>query len=292
MRWLVTGAGGMLGRDVTTTLLSVGEQVTALGHSGLDICDMDAVRRLVHRHQVVVNTAAWTDVDAAETHPKQADLVNGTGPANLAIACQETGAVLVHISSNYVFSGEAHTPYPEGARVSPINAYGRSKVLGELEVTRLHPTGGFVLRTAWLYGVGGGHGGGFAAKMLRMARSGQALQVVNDQIGQPTWTRDLARRIWRVGVGAERGSIPPGIYHATSDGYTTRSGWVEKMLTGVGMDPGLVTPVPSSQFPRPARCPMYSVLGHAGWADAGLKPMDHWEASLHRALPHLTPYWV
>ncbi|GLW08808.1 NAD(P)-dependent oxidoreductase [Microtetraspora sp. NBRC 13810] len=280
MRWLITGAGGMLGAELTATLAAErSEEVTPLSRSGLDVCDPGAVRAAVRRYRpdVVVNCAAWTAVDAAETHEAEALAVNGRAVGGLAEACADHGARLVQISTDYVFDGASPEPYPEDAPVCPVNVYGRSKALGERAALGF---GHHVVRTAWLYGAGGGN---FASTMIRLARTGNVVPVVDDQAGQPTWTGDLAAQILRL----VRADAPPGVYHGTNAGRTTWYGFAREIFAALGADPDRVKPVGSEEFPRPARRPASGVLGHAGWDRAGLAPMRDWREALRAAWPAL-----
>ena len=223
-RWLVTGAGGMLGLDlqVVLTLAGVPEgDVTALERKDLDITDPDAVRDAVRGHDVVVNCAAYTAVDEAETHEAQAFAVNAIGASNVATACRETGARLVHLSTDYVFAGDADEPYAEDAALAPLSAYGRSKAAGEWAV-QAHCPRAWTVRTAWLYGAGGPN---FVKTMARLAGSHDTLSVVDDQRGQPTWTMDVARAILRL---VEQ-DAPFGVWHATSRGETTKYGFTREI---------------------------------------------------------------
>jgi dTDP-4-dehydrorhamnose reductase len=278
MNWLVTGAGGMLGHDLLKVLPT---GVTALTRRDLDITDAEAVAAAVAGHDVVVNAAAWTDVDGAEADEAAATLVNGTGVETLALACAKTGARLIHVSTDYVFAGDATEPYPEDGKINPINGYGRSKLAGERVVLESLPETGYVVRTAWLYGR---HGKNFVATMLRLARERDTVDVVDDQLGQPTWSLDLARQL--AALGAAPGA-PAGIYHGTSSGQTTWYGLAREIFAAAGLDPERVHPTTSDRFVRPARRPAYSVLGHDRWALAGLSPMRDWKAALHEALPEL-----
>ncbi len=194
-RWLVTGAAGMLGRDLTDLLGARGEDFTPLARADLDITDPAAVAKAVSsvKPDVVVNCAAWTAVDAAEDHEEDALAINGQGAANLAAACADAGALLVHPSTDYVFDGRATTPYAEGAPTDPAGAYGRTKLAGERSVRAALPHASYIVRTAWLYGA---HGKNFVKTMLRLARNGTAPGVVADQHGQPTWTADVATQIY------------------------------------------------------------------------------------------------
>lgn len=283
-RWLVTGAGGMLGLDLQVVLGLAGvdeKDLSARTRAELDITDLDAVREAVRGHDVVVNAAAWTAVDDAETHEGEAFAVNATGAANVATACRESGARLVHVSTDYVFSGAATDPYAEDAPLAPRSAYGRTKAAGEWAVMA-HCPQAWIVRTAWLYGAGGPN---FVKTMTNLAQQRETLSVVDDQRGQPTWTVDLAEAILRlVDAGA-----PFGIWHATSQGETTWYGFTREIFRLIGLDPARVQPTTTDAFPRPAPRPAYSVLGHDSWRMARLDPLPHWQESLARALPTIVP---
>jgi dTDP-4-dehydrorhamnose reductase len=277
-RWLVTGAGGMLGSDLVSVLAGRDLAVTALTRADLDVCDASAVRDVVPGHDVVVNAAAWTDVDGAETGYEEALAVNGAAVATLAGACRAAGARLIHLSTDYVFAGTAASPYPEDAPTDPVNAYGRTKLAGERAVLAQD---GYVVRTAWLYGA---HGSNFVATMLRLAGTRDTIDVVDDQRGQPTWSYALASHLADLGTARD---APPGIYHGTASGETTWYGLARAVFAGAGLDPERIRPTTSDRFVRPARRPGYSVLGHDRWAAAGLKPLAHWQAMLDAALPKI-----
>ncbi len=278
-RWLITVAGGMLGVDLAAEL--AGEDVTAADRRALDITDPDAVHDAVAGHDVVINAAAWTDVDGAEAAEAAATRINGGGVAHLAAACAAHGAVLLQISTDYVFDGTASAPYPEDAPTAPVNAYGRSKLAGETAVFDLLPGAGYVVRTAWLYGA---HGRNFVTTMLRLAGERETVDVVDDQRGQPTWTVALARQLVALGRAAVAGTAPPGVYHGTAGGQTTWYGLARAVFAAAGLDPDRVRPTTSDRFPRPARRPAYSVLGHARWAATPVPPLDDWRAMLIEAL--------
>lgn len=292
-RWLVTGAAGMLGRDLTALLTARNEEFTALARADLDLTDADAVMAAVWsvKPDVVVNCAAWTAVDAAEEHEDKALAVNGHGAGNLAAACAGAGALLVHPSTDYVFDGRAASPYAEDAPTVPAGAYGRSKLVGEQAVRSALPDASYVVRTAWLYGA---HGKNFVKTMLRLAGNGTAPGVVADQHGQPTWTADVATQI----TALIDKSAPPGIYHATSSGQTTWFGFAEEIFTLYGAQyqdqnnneyPERVRltprPITTADYPTPAERPAYSVLGHEAWHAAGIAPISDWKNALHRAFP-------
>ncbi|WP_405489868.1 dTDP-4-dehydrorhamnose reductase [Streptomyces sp. NBC_00096] len=280
-RWLVTGASGMLGRDVLAALEEAGIEAAGPGRSALDITDPAAVRSAVEGAAVVVNCAAWTDVDGAESAEEAATAVNGTGVRVLAAACAAAGARLLHVSTDYVLPGDASLPYPEDAPTGPVNAYGRSKLAGERAVAELLPRDGYVVRTAWLYGA---HGPNFVATVLGLAARRDTLDVVDDQHGQPTWSRALARRLVELGLAALAGRAPGGIYHGTASGRTTWFGLAREAYRLSGLDPERIRPTDSSAFARPAVRPAFSVLGHDRWAEAGLTPLADWRGQLAGAL--------
>ncbi|MEV8564703.1 dTDP-4-dehydrorhamnose reductase [Streptomyces sp. NPDC051322] len=285
-RWLITGAGGMLGQDLLAALADDGTPAVGLDRSALDITGEEAVRAALadHRPAVIVNCAAWTAVDDAEAKEDQALAVNGTGPRVLAEACRDSGAVLLQVSTDYVFAGDADRPYPEDAPVAPRSAYGRTKLAGERAVLRTLPDRGHVVRTAWLYGAGGAN---FVRTMIKLAGIKDTLDVVDDQRGQPTWTADLADRLVRLGKGALAGTAPAGVYHATSSGATTWFGLTREIFRLLGADPDRVRPTTSEAFVRPAPRPAYSVLGHERWTAAGIEPIRDWREALGEAFPAL-----
>ncbi len=281
-RWLVVGARGMLGTDVVSAL--DGRDVTGLARPEIDVTDLASVTDAVSGRDVVVNCAAWTAVDDAEANEPGAFAVNAVGPANLARACAATGAWLVHVSTDYVFAGDATSPYPEDAPIAPRSAYGRTKAAGEWAVRAELPDRSLVVRTAWLYGA---HGPSFVQTMRTLEAQRDTLDVVDDQRGQPTWSADLAARLVRaVDVGT-----PPGTYHGTSSGETTWFGLARRVFELAGADPDRVRPTTTDRFPRPAPRPAYSVLGHDGWGRAGLPPMRDWDVALADAWPGLTAAW-
>jgi dTDP-4-dehydrorhamnose reductase len=273
-RYLITGAAGMLGRDLQAAL--AGRDVTAFDRTELDITDRAAVLSAVTGYDVIINAAAYTKVDDAETNEDAAYAINATGPQNLALAASATGAKLVQVSTDYVFDGSATAPYAEDTEINPISAYGRTKAAGEAFVLQEHKAGSYIVRTAWLYGQ---HGPNFPKTMLKLAAARDTLSVVDDQVGQPTWTADLAAQI----VALLDSGAPAGIYHGTSTGVTSWFGFARAVFATAGLDPERVTPTDSSQFVRPAPRPAYSVLGHDAWAAAGLSPIRDWREALAAA---------
>jgi dTDP-4-dehydrorhamnose reductase/4-ketoreductase len=287
MRWLVTGAAGMLGRDTAEELTERGQEVVTLGRADLDITREDDVRAALaaHRPDVVVNCAAYTAVDDAEHDEATARRVNGDGPRLLARACAEQDATrLIHLSTDYVFDGESRTtPYPEDHPTGPRTAYGRTKLAGERAVLAELPGRSAVVRTAWLYGV---HGRSFVRTMTELESRRDTLDVVADQRGQPTWSADVAERIAELGLRLVRDDPgATGIFHATSSGEATWHDLAQEVFRLLGADPSRVRPVTSEAFPRPAPRPAYSALGHHRWRHLGLPPLRDWRTALHVALP-------
>ncbi|WP_367319210.1 dTDP-4-dehydrorhamnose reductase [Streptomyces sp. HUAS ZL42] len=284
--WLITGAAGMLGQDVLARVRRDGGTAVGLPRAELDIGDADTVRDAVeaHRPRIVVNCAAWTAVDDAEAREEDALRVNGDGPRHLAEACAKAGATLIQVSTDYVFAGDGTDPYPEDAPTAPRSAYGRTKLAGERAVLATLPDAGYVVRTAWLYGAGGGN---FVDTMIKLESVKDTVDVVDDQRGQPTWTVDLADRLVRLGRAALDGTVPAGVYHGTSGGETTWFGLAREVFRLLGADPGRVRPTTSTAFARPAPRPAYSVLGHDRWRRAGIEPIRPWREALEGAFPAL-----
>ena len=270
--WYVTGAGGMLGSDVVSVLRDAGHSVVGLTRAELDVRDPRACRELLAGADVVVNTAAWTDVDGAEDAEAAAFAVNAVGAANVAAAAAGSGAALVHVSTDYVFAGDASAPYPTDQPIEPCNAYGRTKAAGEWAVLAACPDA-YVVRTAWLYGEGGPN---FVRTMLRQADLRDTVDVVDDQRGQPTWTRDLAAFLTDLVLA----QAPAGIHHGTASGETTWFGLAREVFALAGLDPGRVRPTNSAAYPRRATRPAYSVLDNGG-------RLPEWRDALRRALPGL-----
>lgn len=276
LRVLVAGAGGMLAHDLVPALEAAGHTVTAATRADLDVTDFAACGVAVAGHDLVVNTAAWTAVDDAESHEPEAFAVNATGAANLARAAASAGARLVHVSTDYVFDGQATSPYAAHSPVRPRSAYGRTKAAGEWAVSAFCPES-WVVRTAWLYGAGGPN---FVATMARLAAERDTVSVVADQVGQPTWTADLADLVVRLVAG----SAPYGIYHGTSGGQVSWFGFARAIFEELGLDPERVLPTTTAAFPRPAPRPAWSVLAHDTLESAGVAPIRPWREALHAYL--------
>ena len=267
-RCLVTGAAGMLGTDVTAHLESLGAHVRAVARHDLDITDAAAAAVAVAGMDVVINCAAHTAVDAAEADEPAATHVNTHGAGVLAVACATAGVRLVHVSTDYVFSGDGTEPYAEDTPVSPLTAYGRTKAAGEAEVLA-SGADSLIVRTAWLYGA---NGPCFPKTIARAGAERGALQVVDDQIGQPTWTRDLADFIARL-LAAD---APAGIYHGTASGHTTWYGFAKEIVASAGLG-DIVKPTDSASYPRAAPRPAWSVLAHLAAPAVGVHSIGDWD---------------
>jgi dTDP-4-dehydrorhamnose reductase len=281
MTWLITGGSGQLGIAISEELDSRGLVFTALGSKDLDITHASIVRDLVSQvsPKVIINCAAWTDVDAAETNEALASKVNRDGAENVALAAKNFGANLIHVSTDYVFSGESETPWQVAHEINPQSAYGRTKADGEDRVLGTYPDNSKIVRTAWLYSPWGKN---FAKTMTRLALNGDGeVRVVNDQIGQPTSATDLAKQLVELSLS----SSPAGIYHGTNSGQATWFEFAREIFKLSGADVSRVIPVSSSEYPRAAKRPSYSVLSHDSWAKTNIKPMRDWRIALAEAMP-------
>ena len=264
-----------------------GERATGLERAVLDVTDAGAVRRgaggtpPARLWSTRPPGPRWTTRSPRRTRRSRS---TAPGPASSRRGGRESGAVLLHVSTDYVFAGDATAPYAEDAPAAPRSAYGRTKAVGELAVREALPETGYVVRTAWLYGAGGRN---FVRTMIRLEGVKESLGVVNDQRGQPTWTVDLADRLVRLGRAALDGTAPAGVYHGTSAGETTWFGLTREIFSLLGADPERVRPTTSAAFARPAPRPAYSVLGHERWRAAGIEPIRDWREALREAFPSL-----
>jgi dTDP-4-dehydrorhamnose reductase len=254
MNLLVTGARGMLGRAVVDAAIRLGHDVHAVGHAQLDITDAEATRLTLasSRPKAVVNCAAYTDVDGAESDWQRAEAVNARGAGNVAAAAAEIGALIVHVSTDYVFDGSKREPWLESDAVAPLGVYGETKLAGELAIAAANPIHAIV-RTAWLFGAGGRN---FVDTMLALGVQRAEISVVTDQVGCPTWTEHLAGALVEL---AERPQ-ETGIHHIAAAGSCSWNELALEIFERAGVD-CRVLPTTSDQFPRPATRPAYSVLG-------------------------------
>jgi dTDP-4-dehydrorhamnose reductase len=278
---VITGAGGQVGRFLAELAERRGHEVAAYSSAQWDITDPQAAERLVAAGDVVVNCAAFTAVDAAEKDPDRAYAVNVTGAENVAQACARVGAQLIHLSTDYVFSGVFEgepRPYEPGDETGPRSVYGQTKLAGELAVLAALPDAN-VVRTAWVY-TGAGGGTDFAAMMRAKAAAGETVDVVADQVGSPTYVGDLCAALLELAGG----TIREPVLHAANSGPASRFDQARAVYAAVGADPQLVRPVGTDAHPRPAPRPAFSALGGALSARAGLTPLRPWQDALAEAL--------
>jgi dTDP-4-dehydrorhamnose reductase len=281
MPWLITGGSGQLGIAVSEELDKLGIAFNAWSSKDLDITQNSKVIEAIEKLSptVIINCAAWADVDGAESHEAEASRVNSDGPGNLAPAAKLSNSKLIHVSTDYVFSGESQTPWHVEDEIKPQSAYGRTKAQGESRVLASYPENSFIVRTAWLYSPWGKN---FAKIMTKLALNGDGeVRVVNDQIGQPTSASDLAKQLVELGLSTS----PAGVYHGTNSGQATWFEFAQEIFKLASADVGRVIPVSSSEYPRPAKRPSYSVLSHDAWASTAVKPMRNWQIALADAMP-------
>ncbi|MEV4647993.1 dTDP-4-dehydrorhamnose reductase [Saccharopolyspora sp. NPDC049357] len=288
---LVPGGKGQVGSELSAILdARRGSLVHAPGSSKLDITDTESVRDAVEAfaqaardaelRPVVINTAAYTAVDAAESDPEGAHRVNVAGPAALAEACRDGGLPLLHVSTDYVFPGDADRPYEPGDETGPRTVYGRTKLEGERAVLESGASA-WIVRTAWVYGA---HGGNFVKTMARLAAQRDELSVVNDQIGSPTWAADLARGLLELAEPVAAGTGPQQrVLHCTNTGSTSWFEFARAIFAELGLDPHRVNPCTSADYPTRTPRPAYSVLSENAWRDAGLTPLRPWQDALKEA---------
>jgi dTDP-4-dehydrorhamnose reductase len=277
-RIAVIGSGGMLGHDLMSVLPAHQPEVDVVGftRAELDITNSAAVGDALQGFDTVINTAAYTKVDDAQTHEAEAFAVNAEGARNIAQASKSYDQRLIHVSTDYVFDGLATTPYSEDHPRNPVSVYGKSKAAGEEAVLEENPHNTIIVRTAWLYG---GAGSNFVSTMLRLASQHDTVSVVTDQIGQPTWSRDLAIMI----EGICQSPLRHGVFHGTNAGQASWFDFAGVIFDAAGLDTSRVQPTTSESFVRPAPRPAWSVLGHDNWAARDLAEPRAWEAAFSEA---------
>jgi dTDP-4-dehydrorhamnose reductase len=283
MVWLITGASGQLGLAMQRELSTRGINFIAANSRELNITSQNSVESILLRNspKVIVNCAAWTDVDLAEIKQEQAYNVNALAVKNLALASKRISAKLVHVSTDYVFSGEGNRPWLESAERDPASIYGLSKREGENFVQEIYEENSFIVRTAWLYSENGKN---FAKTMANLALTDEReVRVVNDQIGQPTSANDLAHQI----VDLVESKSTHGIYHGTSSGQATWFEFAQKIFELIGANTERVVPVSSDEFQSLAKRPRYSVLGHDNWRKSELPEMRDWRLALADEIPRI-----
>jgi dTDP-4-dehydrorhamnose reductase len=281
VRIVITGAGGQVGSLLATEAARQGRVVLALTSSQWDITDPQVADQIVQSGDVVINCAAYTNVDGAEGDEERAYAVNAAGPEHIAQVCARAGARMIHISTDYVFSGDfggsAPHPYEIDDDTAPLGVYGRSKLAGEQAVLAMLPEA-VVVRTAWVYT--GGTGKDFVATMRRLAAGDRVIEVVDDQTGSPTYVPDLVVALLQV----VDGQVHASLVHAANGGAVSRFGQARAVFEGVGADPERVVPVSSAHNPRPAPRPSYSALSSRQSEQAGLSPLRSWQDALSAAL--------
>lgn len=283
MRIAVIGANGQLGSDLVPVLTGAGHEVVGLAHAQVEVSEQDAVRSALGTVEpdLVINTAAYHKVDEVEDNPDKAFAVNATGARNVAIVCKDLNAVLCYISTDYVFSGRKGSPYVETDPADPVNVYGVSKAAGEMLVRYTWPKH-FIVRTSGLYGHAGssGKGGNFVETMLRLAREGRPIRVVNDQTLTPTSTQALASQIASL---IETDNY--GTFHATCQGECTWFDFASAVFRLTGVSPELSTQTTTESGAKAWR-PPYSVLENSALEALGIDGMPHWERALEGYLEH------
>ena len=278
---LLTGGSGQLGTAIKKELNLRGLEFSSPTSTELDICDQLKVIEFLGelRPTTIINCAAWTDVDGAESNPDGAYELNVIGPQNLAISARNYGARFLHISTDYVFSGEGKNEWSELDKHDPQSIYGKSKSEGEKLALSEYPEGTYIVRTAWLYSETRKN---FALTMAKLALQGtDEVRVVNDQIGQPTYAGDLAKQI----LNLFSSNSPVGIYHGTNSGQASWYELAREIFEQAGADVSRVVPVSTLDFPRPAIRPKFSVLGHESWGMTYVEPMRDWRIALREAMP-------
>lgn len=286
MTWLILGVNGQLGKSLSRVLIDRKIDFQPWGSKELDITsDLLCTERIGDlRPSVVVNVAAWTDVDGAESNPEAAFAVNHIGAKNIAKAAKAVRAVFVHVSTDYVFSGIAASPWKEDDLLAPMSVYGASKAAGEVAVLSEYAECSYIFRTAWLYSQWGKN---FAKTMTRLALSSDGeVRVVADQVGQPTFALDLANQI----VNSVIAQLPFGIYHGTNSGQGSWFDFASEVFELSGALSSRVVPVSSGEFVRPAMRPAYSVLSHDAWkafgcGEVSVPEMRDWRLALYEAMP-------
>jgi len=275
MKWAITGGSGQLARSLVDLLDQENLPYRAWGHSELDITDISCISKIEeYSPDLLVNCAAWTNVEGAEETPQGANMVNKIGAENMALAANSLGIPLIHISTDYVFSGAGSQPWSLESKTEPRSAYGISKLLGEEVVKSQVDLRYYILRTGWLYGP---HGKNFAKTILKKVLStDDSINVVNDQAGQPTSTKSLVNQILKIA----NSNAPIGIYHATNSGEATWWDFARELVILLGEDVERIVSISSEDFPSKVSRPKYSVLDHSMWSNVGIEEMQDWRIAL------------
>jgi len=279
MKWLIAGADGQLGRSLAEALKARSIDFTPLGRKELDITEISKVIEVVTKSgaDVIVNAAAYTNVEQAELEPEKAFLVNELGTRNLAIASRQSNSKFLHFSTDYVFSGQRSEPWKVDSLVNPLSVYGKSKLAGELAAQQEYQENSIIIRTAWLYSP---YGKNFYKTMLNLAlRNDEQIRVVSDQFGQPTNALDLAN----LAINAVIDKAPAGVYHGSNAGSTSWCDFAGEIFKLAGADAGRVKAIPSAEFATKAPRPSYSVLDNTKWLDFKVEPLRPWQEAVSDA---------
>lgn len=282
MIWGITGASGQLAKSLIDLLELKGTSFIGWSRDELDISNKNAIEIVVKaKPKVLINCAAYTAVDKAESESDLAEAINHFGAANMATAAKELGIPFVHISTDYVFSGSSKSPWSVEDETGPLSVYGLTKLKGERAVMSIYANNSYVLRTAWLYSQ---YGDNFAKKVLKKGlTSNSEIRMVHDQLGQPTSTVDLAEQICLL----MQKRPTPGIFHATNSGQGSWFDFTKEIFKLAELSETLVIPISSREFPTAAKRPEYSVLDDSKWASVEMPKMPDWRSALKRAFPDL-----
>lgn len=283
MKWLITGANGQLGKCIQETLQTRGIDFIALSRTDLDIVNIELVKEIVKsvKPDVVINAAAYTNVEQAEVDSTEAFKTNQLGARNVAIASKSVGAKLVHFSTDYVFAGDAISPWQVHDPTGPLSIYGNSKLDGEREIQKEYSKNSIIIRTAWLYSV---YGKNFYKTILNQAlNSDEKVHVVCDQQGQPTSALDLAE----LTVNAVAKNVAPGVFHGTNAGSCSWFEFAKYIFEISGEDTDRVISVLSSEFATKVQRPKHSALDNRKWSEFGILPLGPWRESVRKALPDM-----
>jgi dTDP-4-dehydrorhamnose reductase len=281
LKILVTGAGGQLGQELVRLPAQPGLGIIGFGRDELDVTDPEQCRNVIRscNPDAVIHCAAYTKVDQAESEPDEAYRVNAEGARNAALAAELVGAKFVYISTDYVFDGKAKVPYRESDRPNPQSVYGKSKLAGE-QFTKSLSSRYFIVRTSWVYGM---YGSNFVKTMLKLAGERDSLKVVDDQIGSPTYTLDLAQFLLELVTTDHY-----GVFHASNTGVCSWYEFAKAIFEERGLNVR-VEPCTTEEFPRPAPRPAYSVLDHGAIRAHGFRPLRSWREALGNFLKHHNP---
>jgi dTDP-4-dehydrorhamnose reductase len=282
MMWAITGGSGQLAKSLSDLLGKRGINYRSWPHTELDISKPQELPKISDVNPtVIVNCAAWTNVDGAENSFTEVLAVNCDGARNMAQIARELDIPLVHISTDYVFSGKADQPWKTSDNTQPTSKYGESKLNGEIAIQNVWPERSSILRTAWLYGP---HGKNFAKTILtKVLSTSDQIRVVNDQVGQPTTTQDLAKQIFDFVIHG----APNGLYHATNSGQTSWWGFAKEIASLADEPSERLVPVTSQELPSKVIRPTFSVLDHSDWSKIGLDPMRDWREALQEVFPSI-----